>query len=130
MRAFIIRLTNSWHELFIGYVAAIVLASAGFWYFEAATWGDSIWWAFVTATTTGYGDFFPKTDGGRAVGVALMHAVHWFLWPLLVLRVVRYMDEDKHQFTDSEQREIIRHLRALRSDSEAEKARRKAALDG
>lgn len=34
--------------------------------------GDAIWWAFVTITTVGYGDFFPKTTTGRVVAVGLM----------------------------------------------------------
>ncbi len=34
--------------------------------------GDAIWWAFVTVTTIGYGDYFPVTFEGRAIAVLLM----------------------------------------------------------
>jgi voltage-gated potassium channel len=34
--------------------------------------GDAIWWAFVTLTTVGYGDFYPVTWWGRTVAVGLM----------------------------------------------------------
>ncbi|HSP53600.1 MAG TPA: potassium channel family protein [Cryobacterium sp.] len=36
------------------------------------TVGDSIWWAFVTVSTVGYGDYFPVTGTGRLVAVGLM----------------------------------------------------------
>ena len=36
------------------------------------TLGDSLWWAFVTVSTVGYGDYFPVTGAGRLVAVALM----------------------------------------------------------
>jgi voltage-gated potassium channel len=36
------------------------------------TGGKALWWAVVTITTVGYGDFFPVTAGGRITGVFVM----------------------------------------------------------
>jgi voltage-gated potassium channel len=38
------------------------------------TGGEALWWAFVTITTVGYGDFFPVTFLGRLTGVFVMFA--------------------------------------------------------
>jgi voltage-gated potassium channel len=36
------------------------------------TLGDALWWAITTVTTVGYGDRFPTTGAGRAIGAILM----------------------------------------------------------
>jgi voltage-gated potassium channel len=38
------------------------------------TGGDALWWALVTITTVGYGDFFPVTAAGRVTGAFVMFA--------------------------------------------------------
>nr|BFF12177.1 hypothetical protein GCM10025699_34800 [Microbacterium flavescens] len=36
------------------------------------TFGDALWWSFVTVTTVGYGDYTPVTAVGRLIAVGLM----------------------------------------------------------
>lgn len=58
--------------------AVLAYGTTGFLYFERPGnpdlgWQDALWYCLVTLTTVGYGDFFPKTAGGRyLVGVPLL----------------------------------------------------------
>ena len=58
--------------------AVLVYGTTGFLCFELPgnpdlSWQDALWYCLVTLTTLGYGDYFPKTPGGRfLVGVPLM----------------------------------------------------------
>lgn len=59
-------------------VVVLAYGTSGFLYFELPgnpdlVWSDALWYSIVTLTTVGYGDFFPKTWGGRfLVGGPLM----------------------------------------------------------
>ncbi|MEU1973316.1 ion channel [Microbacterium sp. NPDC019599] len=76
------------------------------------TFGDALWWAFVTITTVGYGDVSPVTAAGRAIavglmigGIALLGVVTATLASWIVERVEQH-DEER----DAAQ---VRHIRTL-----------------
>jgi len=41
---------------------------------QLSSWSGTLWWGFVTATTVGYGDQVPITNGGKIAGVFLVIA--------------------------------------------------------
>lgn len=64
--------TNPLHYAAAVTMTALVVAAMLFSGFENRNYSDSIWWAFSTASTTGFGDIVPVTPEGRLVGMFLM----------------------------------------------------------
>ena len=64
--------TNPLHYAAVVTMTALVVAAMLFSNFEGKNYSDSIWWAFTTASTTGFGDIVPVTPEGRLVGMFLM----------------------------------------------------------
>ncbi|SDT11774.1 Ion channel [Nocardioides scoriae] len=87
-----------------------LLCSGLFWAIEGTGPIASMWWAVVTGTTTGYGDYSPVTTAGRGVAVFFMLSML-----LLVLcagaHFTRAVLHDPDAFTDAEQREMLALLR-------------------
>jgi voltage-gated potassium channel len=69
------------------------------------TFGDALWWAVSTITTVGYGDYYPVTAAGRAIGVALMIAGVGIFGVIAASAAAWFIsagqDEDRHQQADT-----------------------------
>ena len=39
---------------------------------QLSLFSNALWWSVVTITTVGYGDMYPVTEAGRAIGYVLM----------------------------------------------------------
>lgn len=64
--------TNGFKYSLIITAVLTLFGAIGISQFENMKFEDAIWWAFVTATTVGYGDISPSTGLGRLIAVVLM----------------------------------------------------------
>lgn len=117
--------TDTFTELAAIY-AVLLLVSAGLlMQFEDLDFGTAIYWAATTATSTGYGDISPRTDAGRIVAVVLMHLSIFVVAPLIVVRLVDRLNEDRDAFTHEEQVHILEGIARIEARLEALEQSRK-----
>jgi len=110
-----IRATDTFKELVAWYLGLALLGALLFSFFEGKPYGDSLWWAFVTALTVGYGDMYPETLGGRIVGLVLMHSVIFIIAPMIIARLLSIIFIDANKFTNEEQEQIRKDIAEIKA---------------
>ena len=105
--------TDTLKELAAIYLVMVVLSAGLFAFLEGESIRRSLYWAGTTATSTGYGDITPKTAAGQILAVALMHLAIFGVAPLIVVRLVNRMIDDKNAFTHEEQLQILEGIARL-----------------
>jgi len=78
---------DSLKEVLLYYVGLLVVGGLAFSLVEAKPLLDSMWWAVVTATSTGYGDVLPVTILGKLVGVVVMNIGILAIVPLITAHI-------------------------------------------
>lgn len=99
--------TDTLRELAVIYAVLLLTAAVLFMILEGAPFLDSLYWAGTTATSTGYGDISPKSVGGRALAFILMHLAIFGIAPLIIVRLVDRLNENRDAFTHEEQVQIL-----------------------
>jgi len=70
---------------------------------------EGIWWAFVSMTTVGYGDRYPVTPAGRAIGIVIM-VLGITTFSILTANVASFLVEEGEK---DEQKEVKDQLNRL-----------------
>lgn len=113
LRKGMMTIANSFRHIVIGFTLNLLAIAMLFSIIENRSFGDSLWWAIVTATTTGYGDITPPTFLGRTLAAELMLTSVIFFLPMIVVHLYDRYFRNKHQFSHAEQEHIIKVMHAL-----------------
>ncbi|WP_253200725.1 potassium channel family protein [Clostridium sp. CF012] len=64
--------TNNFNYIIWITLFTLIIGAIGIHFVEGITFGNALWWSFVTITTVGYGDISPQTSIGRIIAGIIM----------------------------------------------------------
>jgi len=105
--------TDSIKELSLIYIISTTIVALLFALFEGHNLVDAYWWTFVTGLTIGYGDIYPITIAGKVLAVIWANFTVFILAPLFIGRIVTTMIENKNEFTDGEQKRLMKIIERI-----------------
>jgi hypothetical protein len=90
-----------WHvkSVILALIALIVAGAAAITFFEKMPFADTLYFAFVTGLTIGYGDIVMKTPGGRLIAllIGLVGILFTGLVVAVLVHAVRESLEESHK---------------------------------
>jgi len=93
-------LVNAPHLLVLAIVAIWVGCSLTYAVLEDKGPIEGLWWGIVTGSTVGYGDFYPASTTGRAVGAVLIVSM-LVLVPIAIGHVIANLVFDKESLAEA-----------------------------
>ncbi|MDI6103246.1 potassium channel family protein [Actinoplanes sp. NEAU-A12] len=123
-------LANSPKRLLLTYSVLILICGTLYAPLEDETFGDSIWWAVVTASTVGYGDHSPETWQARIMAAILISAMVLLVIPLITAHFASKLIVNNDAFHHEEQEELKENLRVTRALLEELAARQRITSEG
>lgn len=120
--------TDTLREVALLYFTLLLGCTFLFMLIERHDFMTSLYWAGATSTSTGYGDITPKSIGGQILAFVLMHASVFCIAPLIIVRLVDRLNENRDAFTHEEQIHILEGI--ARIEAELKQLRGESAKDG
>ncbi|HEX8623856.1 MAG TPA: potassium channel family protein [Allosphingosinicella sp.] len=108
--------TDTLKELAFLYCVLLLGCTLLFMLLERQDFLTSLYWAGATATSTGYGDIAPKSFGGQILAFVLMHISIFGVAPLIIVRLVDRLNENRDAFTHEEQIHILEGLARIEAE--------------
>ena len=108
-------IANSVKATVATYLILMIVGGTLYSIFEEKSFGDSLWWAVVTASTVGYGDTYPTTVPGRIVAGLLISLMVLVVIPLITAHFASKLIVDNDAFRHDEQEEIKQNIREIRA---------------